>query len=59
MNLEDDPIFDDEDLTPWERLQVAAMTQILTTGKLTLRTQDLEVLIEYTDRLKQHGSPLG
>lgn len=47
MNIEEDPIWEDEELTPWERLQVAAMHQILTAGKLTLRTQDLEVLIEY------------
>jgi hypothetical protein len=41
---------EDDDLTDWERLQVAAMAQILKTGKATLNGFDFQVHIDYTDR---------
>lgn len=48
IKVKDHPHDDeDEDLTDFERLQIAAMYQILSTGKATLLTDHLEVVIEY------------
>lgn len=41
---------EDDDLTGYERLQVAYLARILRTGKATLRGFDFEVDIDYTDR---------
>lgn len=58
MNVEGYPHEgEDDDLTDWERLQVAAAYQILRTGKATIDTGEVKVLIDYTDRLNEHATP--
>jgi hypothetical protein len=41
---------EDEDLTDFERLKVAAIYQILKTGKAVINTDDYRTVIDYTDR---------
>lgn len=53
------PADDEEDLTDWERLQVAATYQILKHKNLATGDDDITVLIEHPDRLNQHGPPPG
>jgi hypothetical protein len=57
LKVNGEPLEGDEDLTDWERLQIAAIAQILKTGEVTVSSHGLEVLIDYTDRLNEHAQP--